>query len=161
MTRRELLLRCCSPAVSRGSMVCWLSSRTINMKSRSGMSTMKREARRTDAPASILPDAHEHPFFRPYGLLAKAALRPHFGHCSHIRSFPKPAIRTRVTEVTFHTGGVASSILAAPIIFQQLSLGYGSPLRIGGVERGMPSYSQLAASSLLSARAGCAYLGNV
>lgn len=47
------------------------------------------------------------------------ALRPNFGHCRHIHSFPKAALRTRVTEVTLHTGGVARSILAGPTIISE------------------------------------------
>ena len=45
--------------------------------------------------------------------------------------------------VTLHAGGVASSILAAPTIFQQLSMEYGPPLRTGGVERDVASSAHL------------------
>jgi len=45
------------------------------------------------------------------------ALRPNFGHYGLSCSLLKATIRTKVTEGTLHTGGVASSILAALTIF--------------------------------------------
>ncbi len=53
----------------------------------------------------------------PNGKSGQSTLRPKFGHCGLSRSLPKVAIRTIITEITLHTGGVASSILAVPAIF--------------------------------------------